>query len=209
MRALAVFHNKGNHWADRWLKSGFRHVFVCVHDGEYWIRTDGQVGVPTIEVVAEGDYDLATYYRTYPEENMTVVETIVGNQMPRWPLTVNNCVGLAKVVLGVRCMAFTPYQLYCHLRLQGAFTALYRHFSLPGKAMFAPSKPKFAKAPPPALKVSAPVVQEAGNKARVAELERAGRRAAIFTSGQGVEEELGIVSRPRARAAQVMGQVGA
>lgn len=48
-------------------------------------------------------------------------------------------------------------------------------------------------------------VAKAGEKQRLAELQRKGRRATILTSGQGVADDLGAanIARPTARSAQL------
>ena len=114
MRALVVFHDHGCHILDPLLKRGFRHVFVALQNGQYWIRVDGMAAVPVVEVVAGADYDLATFYRA---EGYTVVEVKVGDKSARGPLVNANCVGLSKGFLGIRQpFIITPYGLYRHLR---------------------------------------------------------------------------------------------
>ena len=113
MDALAVFHDHGVHILAPWLKPGFKHVFVALRDGDYWITIDAKAGVPAIEVVAPGDYDLAKFYR---EQGFAVIETQQGAAASRSPLVLANCVGMARAVLGVSTAALTPWQLYKHLR---------------------------------------------------------------------------------------------
>ena len=113
MKALAVFHQHGCHILDPFLKPGFRHVFVVVETGDYWVLIDSQAGVMTIEMVAPATYDLATFYRA---EGFTVVETSQRSQPTRGPFSVANCVGFVKTVLGIRSAAMTPWQLYKYLR---------------------------------------------------------------------------------------------
>ena len=112
MKALVVFHDNGLHILARWLKPGFKHVFVVLRDGDYWIVVDGRVGVPGVEVFAPGDYDLAAYYRA---EGCTVIETYQRQTVLRSPFAVANCVGLTKAVLCLRSAALTPWQLYKYL----------------------------------------------------------------------------------------------
>lgn len=114
MKALAVFHDHGNHIFARFLEPGFRHVFIVLQSGNYWIRVDGMSGVPVVEVVAAADYDLAVFYR---DEGYAVVEVQVETAAPRGPLANTNCVGLSKVFLGIRrSFIVTPHGLYRHLR---------------------------------------------------------------------------------------------
>lgn len=134
MRTLAVFHSKqSRHWANRWLKRGFWHVFVCVCDGPaiepklgrpsgYWVRLDAQDGAPAVEVVAPSNFDLAGFYR---ENGLTVVEVETPARPPLWPLMAANCVGMAKLVLGIRApWVVTPYGLFQHLLKRQTSVAL-------------------------------------------------------------------------------------
>jgi len=113
LRALVVFHDYGSHWASRFLRPGFRHVFAAVADHEHWIMVDPRDGVPVIEVLAPASYDLAAYYR---EAGFTVVERNDPGQPPRVPVLLSNCVGAIKALIGLRApFVFTPYRLYRRL----------------------------------------------------------------------------------------------
>ena len=113
MTAVAVFHDHGEGFLARFLKPGFRHVFVAIQSGECWIQIDGQAGIPEIESVAPADFDIADWYRGH---GFTVVETHQRQKAPLGPFAVANCVGLAKAILCVHSPAITPYGLYKHLR---------------------------------------------------------------------------------------------
>ena len=114
MDALVVFHGHGCHVLSRFLKPGFSHVYVAVRDGDYWISIDMRAGIPVIEAVAPGGFDLAVFYR---EQGFTVVETRQRTTVPRLPFAIANCVGFSKALLCIRApFAVTPYGLYKHLR---------------------------------------------------------------------------------------------
>jgi hypothetical protein len=114
VKALAVFHGHGCHPLDRLLKPGFRHCFAAVLAGDYWVRLDGMAGVPAVDVVAAGDFDLAAFYR---QHEYVVVETEQRARPLRTPFVAANCVGVVKAVLGVRApFAVTPYRLFRHLK---------------------------------------------------------------------------------------------
>jgi hypothetical protein len=115
VKALVVFHDGlggRQHWLAPLLKPGFKHVFVALLNGNYWIRVDGCRGIPEVEVVCGADYDLAGFYRG---KGYTVIETEQGQAPVLAPLVHNNCVGLAKVALCLKSMALTPYGLYRYL----------------------------------------------------------------------------------------------
>lgn len=63
--------------------------------------------------------------------------------------------------------------------------------------------PRFIKPPPPIP--DDVLVEDAKRKQRMEDLRRRGRRASILTSASGIEQALGIVNRPQARAAELLG----
>ena len=72
--------------------------------------------------------------------------------------------------------------------------------------------PEFPEVPalPPPPSAQEPAIAEAIEVARkkqtATDLKRRGRKASILTSPRGVEDELGVVNRPQARAAALLGQ---
>ena len=110
--SLVVFHTMGGHWMDPILHKDFKHCFVAVKDDHNWITLDSRMGLPTIRVVARSDYDLASFYAN---EGYPVVEVNAGRPS-KLPLTLTNCVGMVKSVLGIQAFGVvTPYQLYRRL----------------------------------------------------------------------------------------------
>ena len=86
---------------------------MAVVSGDYWVGIDPSEGTPKIEVVTGSSVDLAGRYRA---EGFTALEIETRAFPPRTPLVVSNCVGMAKIVLGIRApFALTPYRLYRHL----------------------------------------------------------------------------------------------
>jgi hypothetical protein len=111
MEALVVFSDGGAHPLSPLLRPGFRHVFVCLraHNGQ-WLVLDGAEGVPHFDIAANADTDLAAFYR---QEGFTVLQTVRGTAGPRLPFVWSNCVGLAKVALGLHApLTLTPHGLY-------------------------------------------------------------------------------------------------
>lgn len=112
MKALVVFTDGDRadpHPLSRFLKPGFRHVFCCVVDGDYWLMVEPGAGVPTLKVMAHSKFDLAQFWR---DEGHTVIETEQRKIPSRHLFTWNNCVGMVKAVLCLPTWALTPYQLY-------------------------------------------------------------------------------------------------
>jgi len=113
LNALVVFGTDGNAWWSRLCRRDFSHCFIVVDDGRYWIALDGDRGRARLKVVAGSDYDLAAFYR---EQGLTVVETMVPDGPPFWPLILATCVGIIKRLLVIRApWVLTPYQLYRYL----------------------------------------------------------------------------------------------
>ncbi len=108
-----VCHDYGAHPLARFLKTGFKHCFVCIQTGEHWVRIDGMMGVPEITVTAPADYDIARFHRE--DNGFNVVETYQREQGFSG-LAPRNCVSLAKTVISLHCpLIQTPYQLYKYL----------------------------------------------------------------------------------------------
>jgi hypothetical protein len=113
MKAIVVFHDHGRHWLNRLLKPGFRHCFVAVQSGGYWIEIDARDGLPMVKVQCAADYDLAGFYR---DNGFSVIEACQSARPPVGPVSAANCAGMVKAILGLRApLALTPYQLYRRL----------------------------------------------------------------------------------------------
>jgi hypothetical protein len=115
-RALVVFHGHAAGILAQACAEGFRHCFVALDDGRYWVLFDGKAGVPELRVVAGSDFDLAGFYR---DRGFMVVETETAHRPPRLPLMLGTCVGAAKRLLGLRApFVLTPKQLLRRLARQ-------------------------------------------------------------------------------------------
>lgn len=113
--ALAVFRDSCEHPLSRLLCPGFRHVLVALlddRDASYWIEYDWGTGSPSVRTMCAGEYDLIGFYE---DRGDVVVEVTRALEPLRGPLMLNNCVAHAKLLLGYRCAALTPYQLYKYL----------------------------------------------------------------------------------------------
>lgn len=113
--ALVVFHDHGHGLFRRWLRWGFRHVFVVLRQDGYWIAFDTRAGLPEMQVVAGADFDLIGYYRR--RHGFTVLAIAAPRRRSPSPVMLASCVGAAKRVLGIRATrVLTPYQLYRRLK---------------------------------------------------------------------------------------------
>lgn len=111
--AVVVFSGEGNHPLAPLLRPGFRHCFVTVRDGGVWTLVDPANGMPRLRLLGLEGFDPAGFYR---DMGLTAVETTRADRPPCWPLTVTNCVGMVKAVIGLRApLVVTPYALYRRL----------------------------------------------------------------------------------------------
>lgn len=111
--AIVCFHAQGNHWLDRWLHKEYRHCFVVVLSGDYWIMLDPTMHGPEIKVVADKDNKPDVFYQNC---GYKVVSLDLKRKLVVYPMTLSNCVGVVKAVLSIqKPFIFTPYQLWRHL----------------------------------------------------------------------------------------------
>lgn len=111
--AALFFTDRGDHWACRWLRRGFRHVELAVlHDG-VWIGVSGKTGA-LLEVMA---LPIGFNPESFAFLNgLRLLWVRVDPRPRRSPVGLQTCVGLAKAMLGVRApWVITPWQLYRRL----------------------------------------------------------------------------------------------
>lgn len=111
MNALVCFHDHGTGRWQRWLRPGFRHVFIVIKCDINWIRIDGFKGIPTVEDACFAGHDLAKFYR---EENGYRVIELDVDRTPRTGYFMQaTCVGMVKAYLALKApLVFTPWQLH-------------------------------------------------------------------------------------------------
>ena len=111
-KALVVFHDGGAQRTARFLKPGFRHVYVALLADHGWIVVEGVKEMPTVQIACGPDEDLKEFFE---DRGLTVVEVMVGRRRPLF--AIGSCVGLVKAFLGIRKpWIVTPHQLYRYLR---------------------------------------------------------------------------------------------
>jgi hypothetical protein len=100
----------------RFLKPGFRHCYVVLHDGERWISVDPLSHFTEVAVHhhVPADFDLPNWLRG---RGLKVIRA-PDNHAPRKtaPFMPFTCVEAVKRIIGIhQRFIFTPWQLYSHL----------------------------------------------------------------------------------------------
>lgn len=113
--ALLVFCDETEIAWLRWLKPGFRHVFLALPASGGWITLDPLSTRLEVEFhPLPVDTDLAAWFRTRGHHVLPV--PLLPPLPAQWPLAPFTCVTVAKRVLGIRApLVQTPWQLYRHL----------------------------------------------------------------------------------------------
>ncbi len=113
--ALVVFCDGEKPAWVRLLRPGFRHVFVALRDGPWWVTVDPLCQRMEVQVQPVApDMDLAAWFRAH---GLTVVEAAIDRTGTRpAPVGPFTCVEAVKRVLGLRApLVLTPWQLYRRL----------------------------------------------------------------------------------------------
>lgn len=147
-RALLLFCDAtGLSWL-RWLRPGFRHVFVALPEGDGWIIIDPLS--TRMEVTRHPGWDEPSLTRWFRGQGVTTLAT--ERHHPNradsliTPLT---CVAIAKRLLGLRApLILTPWQLYRHLGGPPPSRSRLTWKDFMARLVSAP-KPRAADAPPP------------------------------------------------------------
>ena len=112
-RAVVVFNDSQWHWLSPLLKRGFGHCAVVVESNGFWVVVSPCPDNIRFTVLAKTDFDVAKYFR---DAGFTVVEVVCHGNENKTPLSLSNCVGAVKAVLGIRkAFIITPYQLYKYI----------------------------------------------------------------------------------------------
>jgi len=114
-RAWVVFSGKSDWPWLKFLRPGFRHCFVIVHDGARWLSLDPLLQHTELKVHdVPADFDL-TYWLTARGNKVMPAPLDRDHNKPA-PFMLFTCVEAVKRVLGLhRLSVITPWQLYRHL----------------------------------------------------------------------------------------------
>ncbi|MCB1782395.1 MAG: hypothetical protein KDI13_00215 [Alphaproteobacteria bacterium] len=97
------------------LKAGFKHCFVVVHDGSRWVTLDPLASHIELKVQELADeFDLIHWLKSQGHEALPA--RVIANTKPA-PAAFISCVEIAKRLIGLQNrFIITPWQLYCRLQ---------------------------------------------------------------------------------------------
>ena len=99
----------------RWLKPGYRHCFVMLHDGRNWVSVDPLLSHTDVQIHnVPQDFDLPGWLKA---RGHRVIRTRIQRSHARpAPFMMFTCVEAVKRVIGLHdWRVMTPWQLYRHL----------------------------------------------------------------------------------------------
>jgi hypothetical protein len=111
-KAFVVFTGQSDWPWLRWLKPGYKHCFVLIHDGERWLSMDPMLNHTEIQIHnVPDDFDMAAWLR---ERGHHVIRANMRRDHVRpAPFMIFTCVEAVKRVLGLHDRRIiTPWQLY-------------------------------------------------------------------------------------------------
>ena len=118
-QAWVVFTGKTDIRWLRILKSGFRHCFVIINDGQRWMSIDPLAPYTDIHIYHHIDsiFDLPQWLT---QQGYTIIKSNINKRHKRQaPWMFSTCVESIKRILGIHHrFVITPWQLYCHLNKQ-------------------------------------------------------------------------------------------
>ncbi len=117
-KAWVVFSGQADRAWLRFLKPGFRHCFVLLHDGRHWLSFDPLLNHSEVLVHyhLSDDFDFPGWLENRGER--IVPASLCRTRANPAPVTLFTCVEAVKRVLGLHnWFIFTPWQLYRHLIL--------------------------------------------------------------------------------------------
>lgn len=115
-RAWVVFSGQTDLPWLRWLRPGFRHCFIVMHDGTHWMTVDPMLHRMEILVHRDlpRDFDLPRWLEKRGQTVIAAAIDVTRRRPAPWrPFT---CVEAVKRILGLHArFVLTPWQLYSHL----------------------------------------------------------------------------------------------
>lgn len=128
---LVVFVNHTQCYWLKFLKSGFRHCFSVIRDGNKWIVCDSLKGHMELFVIDGGpDFNLAEFYAK--QGYVVLAGTNIQRKTDDRPrVEFLTCVTVVKRLLGLQSFwVWTPWQLFCLLISRPSHGGSWRCFSM-------------------------------------------------------------------------------
>lgn len=115
-KAWVVFSGQADLKWLRLLKSGYRHCYVLINDGEHWVSIDPLSGHTEVTVHdLAPDFDLPAWLQA---RGMITIAAPITPQAKQAPPGLCSCVESVKRILGLHApFILTPWQLYQKLRV--------------------------------------------------------------------------------------------
>lgn len=117
-KAWVVFSGKADVPWLKLLRPGFRHCFVLLHDGRYWLSVDPMLNYMDVQLQkVPSDFDVADWLKQ--RGNIVVPASVCRDKKVPAPWSPFTCVEAVKRVLGIHARwVMTPRQLYKFLQKQ-------------------------------------------------------------------------------------------
>lgn len=115
-KAWVVFSGKADVAWLRFLRPGFRHCYVLLHDGEQWLSVDPMLHHMDVQAYPHlsSDFDLPSWLRA--RDQIVIPAPVSRTRTKPAPWRPFTCVEAVKRILGLhRGTLWTPWQLYQHL----------------------------------------------------------------------------------------------
>jgi len=118
-KAWVVFTAKNDIWFLRFLKTGYKHCFILLQDGEHLISFDPLATHAEISIISNFSNEDALMSWLINQGHMVVSAKFFDATNKISPIAILNCVESIKRVLGIqKRFISTPYQLYKFLKKQ-------------------------------------------------------------------------------------------
>lgn len=128
-KAWVVFSGQTELFYLKWLKPGFRHCYILLHDGKHWVSIDPLSQHTEVQVLdtVPADFDLPGWLES---RGQTILRADIDHTHIRpAPWMAFTCVEAVKRVLGLhKFNIFTPWQLFRYLKRESRenFQPLYK-----------------------------------------------------------------------------------
>ena len=108
-----IVFKSGEHWLSRFMKQDCSHITIWVRDRFQWLKLDPQVSKLTWEITAIRAEEQKPWLHDRATGHERVIYIRTGTLSNFFGIfNLGTCVSVAKYIIGVKVMAWTPWQLY-------------------------------------------------------------------------------------------------